>query len=111
MFKKTFQNHFIDEDADTSNNGVSISDNMMTNRENKVTSTGSDVTGESVQFEIIFFGEFENFIGDDFALHGQSSRRIYVNSQGNSSRCVDFFKSFGYFISSKSNFLTITNLV
>ena len=84
---------------------------MMANGENKVAATGSDITGKRIQFQVVFFGKAENFIGDDFALNGKSSRRIYVNSQGNGSRCVDFFKSFGYFISPKSKFLIITNLV
>ena len=109
IFEETLQNHFIKNDTDTSKNGISISDNMMTNGQDKVPSTGSNITGKSVQFKVIFFGKVENFIGDDFALNGQSSWRIYWNSQGNSSWCVDFFKSFCYFIGPKSRFLFITN--
>jgi hypothetical protein len=43
-------------------------------------------------------------------LNRQSSRRVYWNCQSYSSRCVDLFESFGYFISPKSRYLIITKL-
>ncbi len=110
MFKEAFKDELVHNHSNTSNNSISIGDSMMTNRQNEIPSTCSNVTCESKEFQIVLFGKSQNFVADYFALNRESTWRIYWNGQCDSSGCVDMLKSFCYFISPKRRFLIITSL-
>jgi len=85
VFESTFKSKFVEKYTNTAKNCVSISDYMITNREDEIASTCSKISSESEEFQVIFSCEGKNFIADDFALYRESSWRVNGDSESNSS--------------------------
>lgn len=104
MFQCTLEDKLVEEDSNATDNGVSISDDMISNWEYEIASTGSDITSEGVKLQVIFSCECEYLVADDFALNGKTAWGVYWNCQCNSSSCVNLLKSFCYFVCPKVNY-------
>lgn len=79
VLQESFQDYFIKNHSDTSDDGVSICDNVISNRENEISSACGDVACKCKDFQVVFSCEGEYFIANDFALYGEPSRGINRN--------------------------------
>lgn len=110
LIQKAFEDKFVEDDSNTSDNRVTISYNVISDWEYKVSSAGSNITSKSEEFQIIFSSKSQNFIAYDFALHRKSSWWVYWYGKSHCARCINLWESFSDSVSSKWYCYLITGL-
>ena len=100
MIQSSFKCKLVKKYTNATKNGISISDDMVSNREYKISSTCGKITSESEEFQIIFSCKSEYFIADNFALYRKSSGWINRDSESNGSWSINLRQSLCDFVSS-----------